>query len=465
MSGDGWRLEARMKTRELIELDKRHVWHPFTPNDLWLDPAFEPIVIAEGDGCTLMDTEGRHYLDGNASIWTNLHGHRNPRIHQAIKDQLDRIAHSSFLGISNDRAPLLAAELCQATGLDRCFFSDDGSTAMETALKMVVQFFQQNGQPHRTRIISLGSGYHGDTVGAMSMGHSTGFHRPFESLLFPSTEVMSPGCYHCPYNRARPEKADARTYRQCSWECLDAVEKTFQSAGDTAAAFVLEPRVQGAAGFVMHPHGYLEKAAAVAQQSGALVVLDEVMTGFGRTGPDFAYQHEEVRPDVIALAKGLTGGTLPLAATLCRESLFSGFSNGLEKTFFHGHSYSGNALGCAAAMASWQELKTPESGSNRQYLNQTLAELSSLFWEHPHVGDVRQEGTILAIELVQDAATRTRFDPALRTGARVCQQAAQIGLLTRPVGDVLVLMPPYCTTSLEAERMVEALLQALKKIF
>jgi len=453
------------------DLDKKYLWHPFTPTDLWLDPAHEPVVIVEGEGSWLMDANGRRYLDGNSSIWTNLHGHRHPALNHAIKTQLDRIAHSSFLGLTNEPAPQLAEKLLQAAAgektphLHRCFLSDDGSTAVEAALKIAHQYFQQNGEEQRTRFISLGSAYHGDTVGAMSVGHSPLFHKTYRQMLFSSDEVMSPHCYRCPFNQARPEKQDARLVRKCHWECLAQVEKKFQEHQDRSAAWVIEPRVQGAAGFIMHPEGYLQETSALARQHGALVILDEVMTGFGRTGPLFAFQKEEVQPDLVALAKGLTGGYLPLAATLLTEKLFLGFRGHPSRTFYHGHSYTGNQLGCAAALASLDLLQSEPVRQNRLRLENVLRHSHEKFWQLPHTGDVRQEGCILAIELVEDFASRRPFDPARCTGAEVCRQAAALGLLTRPVGDVLVLMPPYSTTETEALLMIERLHQAIQNTF
>ncbi|MEM6822216.1 MAG: adenosylmethionine--8-amino-7-oxononanoate transaminase [Verrucomicrobiota bacterium] len=454
-----------MDTQHIINLDKTYVWHPFTPNDLWLDSEFEPIVIAEGIGSTLVDTKGKRYLDGNSSIWTNLHGHSHPQIRQAIKNQVDAIAHSSFLGLTNTQAPLLAERLCSLTGLDRCFFSDDGSTAMEAALKMVIQFFQQTDQKERTRVVSLSSAYHGDTVGAMSMGNSKLFHRHYKSVLFPVSEVKAPSCYRCPHNKAIPQKEESRSCRKCQFECLDSVEKAFAEIQKEAAIFAIEPKVQGAAGFAMQPKGYLKKSTSIARQAGAKIVLDEVMTGFGRTGSTFAFQQEDLMPDVVALAKGLTGGTLPLAVTLCSQEIFNGFSGGVENTFFHGHSYTGNPLGCAVARASLSILESPESKKARKLIQSTLEEEKKVFWEHPHVGDVRQEGLILAVELVKDVETREPFPYEKRLGAAVCQEAAKHGLLTRPVGDVLVLMPPYSSTAEQVREMVTILSKSIETTF
>lgn len=454
-------------TKAIIEQDKQYVWHPFTPSEVWMDPAFEPVVIERGEGSLLFDTEGREYLDGNSSIWTNIHGHNHPTLNKALTQQLGKIAHASFLGLTNTAAPKLAKKLCQMTTdihgapvFSRAFFSDDGSTAMETALKALWQYLQQNGQVERKRIISLASGYHGDTIGAMSLGHSKGFHSSYQDLLFESEEIMSPGCYRCPYNTAEPEQADARSYRKCNWECIRDFENTLAKSPETTAGYVLEPRVQGPAGFVMHPEGFLEKTSKTVQQIGGRVILDEVMVGMGRTGKPFAFQHENIQPDLIALAKGLSGGYLPVAATLVKEDLFQGFQGELDKVFYHGHSYTGNPLGCATALESCNLLTESCSTNKRKQLQDYLHEYSQIFWECPNVGDVRQEGLILAIELVKDTATREPFPSELRLGAQICQRAQEKGLLTRPVINVLLIMPPYSTSPQQLQQMVDTLYKA-----
>lgn len=452
-----------------VDLDRAHVWHPFTQMRDWNDPAHAPVVIVEGHGAVLKDDQGREYLDGNSSIWTNLHGHRRTEIDEAIRAQLDRIAHSSFLGLTNDVAPRLARELVEAAGLPahKVFFSDDGSTAMEAALKMVYQARVQRGEKARATFVSFASGYHGDTIGAMSAGHSAIFHAAYQPLLFETREVMSPACYRCPFNRAEPVRGtDARLARKCGWECAGKLTETLDELGSSATALVMEPRVQGAAGMKMHPAGYLEQAAAACRERGVWLVLDEVMTGFGRTGPMFAYEQEKVTPDLVALAKGLTGGYLPLAATLASPEIFEAFLGDYSelKTFFHGHSYTGNALGCAAALASLKIFETDHTLERNAALAEKLRALSAKFWEHPNVGDVRQEGLILAVELVRDFATREPFPFAERIGHRVCEAARAHGLLTRPIGDVLVLMPPYCATDEQLAAMVEALWRGVGEI-
>jgi adenosylmethionine-8-amino-7-oxononanoate transaminase len=451
------------------DFDSAFVWHPFTQMRDWNAPSYTPIVIVEGHGAVLKAEDGREYLDGNSSIWTNLHGHRRPEIDQAIRDQLDRIAHSSFLGLTNDVAARLARELVDVTGLNgaKVFFSDDGATAMEAALKMVYQARIQRGETKRTTFLSLASGYHGDTVGAMSAGHSPVFHRAYQPLLFETREVMSPACYRCPHNRAEPERGtEARKSRKCNWECVGELTTALDDLGETASAFVLEPRVQGAAGMTMHPHGYLEKASHACRERGVWLVLDEVMTGFGRTGAMFAFQHENVLPDLLALAKGLTGGYLPVAATLASREIFDAFLGDYAelKAFFHGHSYTGNALGCAAALANLEIFHTEKTLQNNSILQQSLAQHAKKFWDHPNVGDVRQEGLICAIEIVRDFKTRERFPFADRSGHRICEAARAHGLLTRPVGDVLILMPPYCVTEDQIARMVEALWLGLNEV-
>ena len=435
-----------------------------------MDPSFHPVSIVAGEGSWLIDAEGKRYLDGNSSIWTNLHGHRHPKLDAAILGQIAKIAHSSFLGLTHEPAARLAEELLgyvnrsqTSAGLNRVFFSDDGSTAMEAGLKMIVQSFAQTGQSERTEFISPEGAYHGDTVGAMSLGKSDLFHRHYQPLLFPSRRVMTPFCYRCQFNRAKPETADARSYRECKFECAAQAEEEIAKAGNRLAAWVLEPRVQGAAGMVMHPEGYAKRTCEAAQKVGAKVMLDEVMTAFARTGPALSAHAEGVSADVVALAKGLSGGYLPLAATLATEEIFQAFDGPTENTFFHGHSYTANALGCTVARASLALLQDSVEQKRREILKKNLRQLSQEFWKHPHVGDVRQEGTILAVEIVADRKSRKAFPSTERRGARICQTAQGLGLLTRPIGDVLILMPPYSTTPEELEQMVTALRKAIVK--
>lgn len=452
-----------------MELDKEFVWHPFTPFDTWLSADFRALTIVRGEGARLWDSKGHSYLDGNSSIWVNLHGHRCRAIDKAIESQLRRIAHSSFLGMTNPLAPRLAGDLValantEGAHLSRAIFSDDGSTAIEAAAKVVFQSFQLAGETKRRQFVCLEGGYHGDTVGAMSVGKSTTFHGAYKPLLFKTRAAMSPYCYRCPFNKAKPEQGDARSYRKCGFECVDAFASTVEKVGDAFAGAVLEPLVQGAAGMIMHPEGYLTAVSDVVRSRGGRLIVDEVMTGFMRTGRMFAFQHERCSPDVVAVAKGLTGGYLPMAATLVSDEIVQPFMGGLDRTFYHGHSYSGNQLGCAAASANLRLLRRPELLRRTADKIRRLKTLSSLFWDHPNVGDVRQTGLILAVELVHDRCTRQPFQRHLRTGWRVSEAARKFGLLTRPVGDVLLLMPCLAVRTKELETMVEALWDALCSI-
>jgi adenosylmethionine-8-amino-7-oxononanoate aminotransferase len=488
---------------QLAILDHSHIWHPFTQMRDWL--AREPIVIAEGHGAVLRDVHGREYLDANSSIWTNLHGHNHPKINSAIQKQLKKIAHSSALGLANEPASLLAKKLVEAATphsafrtpqLSKVFFSDDGSTALEVALKLAYEFTRRTRGPKaKPRFLSLEGAYHGDTVGAVALGHIDLFHKAYDGLLFKTDKVMSPYCYRCPFNRAKPERADAREYRKCNWECVGAVEKKFvaqKRKGNAYAGFVFEPAMQGAAGMIPQPETWLKQVSAIARSNGALLIADEVMTGFGRTGVQgsgfgvqglhrnnskpqtlntepnlFACQRENVQPDFLCLAKGLTGGYLPMAATLTTQKVFDAFLGEYHefKTFFHGHSYTGNQLGAAASLASLEILQSEKSIRARQKLETVLRDELKSLWQLPSVGDIRQAGLIAGIELVKDWRTREPFVLRERAGIRVCEAMSRRGVLTRPVGNVVVLMPPYRTTPKQARQMVRALFASICETF
>ncbi len=472
----------------------------------------EPIVIAEGEGAVLRDVHGWEYLDANSSIWTNLHGHQHPKINRAIRQQLGKIAHSSALGLANEPASLLAAKLVGAANpqsairnpqLNKVFFSDDGSTALEVALKLAYEFTRRernkpagrlSSRAAQPKFLSLAGAYHGDTLGAVALGHIDLFHRSYAGLLFKTDKVMAPYCYRCPFNRARPERADAREYRKCHWECTGQVEQQFSARkkkGNPYAAFVFEPLMQGAAGMIPQPPGWLHQASDIARTHGALLIADEVMTGFGRTGVaalvkarshghgnprfhkrgysaiQFACHHEGVQPDFLCLAKGLTGGYLPMAATLTTQNVFDAFLGRYDefKTFFHGHSYTANQLGAAAALASLEILQSPESVRSRRALETMLHEELQTLWSLPNVGDIRQAGLMAGIELVKNWRTRAPFDLRERAGIRVCDAMAKRGVLTRPIGNVIVLMPPYCATRAQVRRMVAALGDSVRTAF
>jgi adenosylmethionine-8-amino-7-oxononanoate aminotransferase len=499
----------------LAKLDHRYVWHPFTQMRQWLQR--EPIVIVSGRGAVLRDVHGREYLDANSSIWTNLHGHRHPQIDAALRRQLRKIAHCSALGLANEPASLLAAELVRtaqnafgprasATApalqptLTKVFFSDDGSTALEVALKLAYEFARRTGRSRQPRFCSLQGAYHGDTVGAVSLGHISLFHRSYAGLCFRSDAVPAPYCYRCPHNRGQPQRSDARSWRRCRWECVDEIERAFDKQakrGNPYAAFVFEPLIQGAAGMIAQPPGWLQRATEIARSHGALLIADEVLTGFGRCGsggplrsdpmeglhssraatrsssglgrrrmPLFACGLAGVRPDFLCLAKGMTGGYLPMAATLTTQAVFDAFLGEYHefKTFFHGHSYTANPLGAAAALASLKLLNQPAGRRARAALEAAMHQELQALWALEHVGDIRQVGLIAGIELVRDWRTRCAFDLAEAAGARVCEAMARRGVLTRPIGNVVVLMPPYCTTRPQLRRMVGALAEAIEEV-
>jgi adenosylmethionine-8-amino-7-oxononanoate aminotransferase len=488
------------KKLSLALLDHKYVWHPFTQMRDWLKS--EPVVITSGKGCVLRDVKGREYLDANSSIWTNLHGHNHPRINAAINGQLKKIAHSSTLGFANEPASLLAEQLVKIANpkdnksprrllphLGKVFFSDDGSTAMEVALKLAYTFARHAGREH-PKFLSLDGAYHGDTVGAVSLGHIDLFHKAYSGLLFKSDKTPAPYCYRCPHNRAKPERADARTYRKCNWECLGKLEQQFAAQKKKAnpyAAFVFEPLMQGAAGMIAQPEGWLRRATDVAKGYGAQLIADEVMTGFGRVGQAsclspspttvrdrqeacptvFASHIEDVQPDFMALAKGLTGGYLPMAATLTTQKVFDAFLGRYDefKTFFHGHSFTGNQLGASAALASLEILQSRESLRARKGLERTLCDELAKLWTLPNIGDIRKVGLAIGIELVRDWRTREPFQLRERAGIRVCDAMARKGVLTRPIGNVIVLLPPYCTTHSQARRMARAVYEACEEIF
>jgi adenosylmethionine---8-amino-7-oxononanoate aminotransferase len=467
----------------------------------------EPIVISSGKGAVLRDIRGREYLDANSSIWTNLHGHNQSKINTAVRRQLKKIAHSSALGFANEPASLLAEKLVKIANcelriankthkaalpfnskfetrdskLSKVFFSDDGSTAMEVALKLAYEFTRRTrGPKSHPKFLSLDGAYHGDTVGAVSVGHIDLFHKAYARLLFKTDKVMSPYCYRCPFNRAKPEHADAREHRKCHWECVGLVEKKFRAQkkrGNPYAGFIFEPLMQGSAGMIAQPEGWLRQVAEIAHGHGALLIADEVMTGFGRVNsqftihnsqlPLFACQEESVQPDFLAVAKGLTGGYLPMAATLTTQKVFDAFLGEYHefKTFFHGHSFTGNQLGAAAALASLEILQAEKSVRQRTRLQKCLHRELQMLWSLPNVGDIRQAGLVAGIELVRNWRTREPFDLRERAGIRVCEVMAKRGVLTRPIGNVIVLMPPYCTTATQLEKMVSALRAAVMEVF
>ncbi|MEM7148025.1 MAG: adenosylmethionine--8-amino-7-oxononanoate transaminase [Verrucomicrobiota bacterium] len=415
-----------MASPSLTDLDKSHFWHPFTQMQDWCAPDHEPLIIKSGQGAILTDTKNNEYLDGNSSIWTNIHGHNHPAINEALKKQLARLSHTSALGLTNPTAIKLAAKLASffadtTPALNKVFFSDNGSTAIECAVRMALQFHQQTDQPHRNQFITFTNAYHGDTLGAASLGAIATFRNPIENLGLTVSSVKNMD------------------------QLRDLPDETLQNT----AALAIEPLIQGAAGMQTWPPGMLAHLRQWCDHHDILLILDEVMTGFGRTGKMFACQHEYVVPDFLCLAKGLTGGYLPLAATLTSQKIFDAFLGDSQKTFFYGHSYCGNPLAAAAALANIQIFEDEKTLTQLQpkitLLTQLLDHLKD---NNPHVAAVRQCGFIAGIDIAHDHP---------QTGAQICLEARNHGLLTRPVLNTLVLMPPLCTTDDQLQSALLAL--------
>lgn len=442
-----------MNTAELLALDARHVWHPFTQMQGWLDD--QPLVIERAQGNWLLDTDGRRFLDGISSLWVTVHGHRKPELDAAVKAQLDKVAHCTLLGQANVPSIELAAKLAALApeGLTRVFYSDSGSTAVEVAVKQAYQYWQLRGRPAKRRFVALAEAYHGDTLGSVSVGGMELFHERFRHLLFPVERVPTPHAYRWP----GPDVLD---------ESLAALESLFASRADELAALVVEPLIQGAAGMLLQPPGWLARVAALCRTYDVLLICDEVATGFGRTGTMFAVEQEGVRPDFLCLAKGLTGGYLPLAATLTTERVYQAFLGRFEdaRTFFHGHTYTGNPLACAVALANLELFETERTLERMKAVEPVLAEGLARVATHKNVGEVRRRGFMVGVELVQDRATKAEFPFAERLGFKVCLAARQHGVLLRPLGNVIVLMPPLSLTAEEARLLTGAVEAALHEV-
>jgi adenosylmethionine---8-amino-7-oxononanoate aminotransferase len=443
---------------KLKQLDHSYLWHPFTQMQEWVGE--EPCIISGGDGHYLIDVNGRRYLDGVSSLWCNTHGHRKKELDDAIRAQLDRISHSTFLGLSHVPGIQLAQKLIEVapSGLQRVFYSDSGATAVEVALKMAVQYWQLKGEAKRTLIATLAESYHGDTVGAMSMGYSETFHRYHKSLLFPVLRITPPHVfrYHQGMSEAEALKA-----------AIAEAEKKLTENKKSLAALVMEPLMQGAAGMWAQPVPYLQALNDICRRHGILLIVDEVATGFGRTGKMFACDHARVSPDILCLAKGITGGYLPLAATLTSEEVFAAFLGDYKdfKTFFHGHTYTGNPLGCAAALANLELFQGENIVDNMQpriaYLHKRLADE---FLAMPHVSDVRQWGFMVGIELVEDKASRRSYPPAKRIGHEVIKEARKRNLMIRPLADIIILMPPLSITDAELALLLDTVHDSIRAV-
>lgn len=431
------------RAETLADWDRRHVWHPFTQMREWAGT--DPVMIERGEGSCLFDSRGKRWLDGVGSIWTNVHGHRKRELDEALIEQLGKVAHSTLLGISNAPAAELAAKLAAAApggSLPRVFYSDNGATSVEVALKMAFQYWAHRGRKEKTRFLRLDGSYHGDTLGAVSVGGIDLFHAAFRPLLFPS--IGAPNPYPL---RGRDEAS-----------CTRALERLFEEHGKTLAALLIEPRVQGAAGILVSSPDYLRRMRALCDAHDVLLIADEVATGFGRTGPMWAVESADVRPDLLCLAKGISGGYLPLAATLATEAVYEAFLGGYEeqKTFFHGHTYTGNPLACAVGIASLALFESEQilarNVARTAYLGKRLARIA----DHPHVAEVRQAGFLVGIELVPSRTPLGEYPWERRVGVKACVGAREKGVLLRPLGNVVVLNPPLSISESEIDWLVDA---------
>lgn len=437
---------------QLANWDRRYVWHPFTQMQDWVRQP--PLIIERAKGVYLYDTDGRRYLDGTSSIWLTVHGHRHPTLDRAIREQLSKAAHTTLLGLASPPSIRLARELIRLApkGLTRVFYSDDGSTAVEVALKMAVQYWQQGPRragPKHT-FVHLTQAYHGDTAGAMSVGGIELFHHRFRALQVRSEAVEAPYCYRCPLGK---------TFPSCRLACTEPLETLLRRQHKEIAGVVIEPLVQAAAGMIMSPPGYLRRVRELCTKYRVLLIADEVATGFGRTGRMFACEHEGVTPDLMAVSKGLTGGYLPLAATLATEEVYRAFLGRYEefKTFFHGHSYTGNALGCAAALANLEIFRRERTLSRLRGRIRRLARGLASIAALPVVGNIRQCGFMAGIELVVDRATKQPYALETQIGHHIAAEARRRGLILRPLGHILVLMPPLNTPDRALDRMLRIL--------
>lgn len=445
-----------MEKQILIEWDKKFIWHPFTQMKQWLSE--EPTIFIEGKDCFLKDIDGKWYLDGVSSLWVNIHGHRRKEIDEAVKSQIDKIAHSTLLGASNEPSIILAKKLAEILNeklpwgkpLTKIFYSDNGSTSVEISLKIAYQYWINKGIKGKDTFVSLKEGYHGDTIGAVSVGGIKLFHEIYKPLLANSLQAPAPYCYRCELKL---------NYPSCELACLKEMEKIIEKHSERIIAVIVEPTVQCAGGIIVWPKGYLKGLREICDKYNTLLIADEVATGFGRTGKMFACEHEEVTPDIICLSKGITNGYMPLAVTVVNEEIFNAFLGDVEerKTFYHGHSYTGNPLACVAAIANleiFKKEKTIEKLPPKiELLKNKLSEIAKL----PYVGDVRQKGMIAGIEIVKNKETKEPFPYSEQIGWKIVKAARKHGVWLRPLGDVIVIIPPLVISEENLERLLDVI--------
>ncbi len=446
-----------MNTANLRLLDKAYIWHPFTQMSEW-EIEDHPIIV-RGEGNVLIDSDGYRYLDGISSLWTIVHGHNHPKIVHAVRSQAEKLMHSTLLGLSNEPSIMLAEKLVAVLppGFTKVFYSDNGSTSVEIALKMAFQYWQQQSNfedRKKTKIVSFVNAYHGDTIGAVSVGGMDLFHKLYQPLLFDTLKAAYPDCIRC------------RWRAQCENQCWNELELLFAEKGKTIAALIIEPLMQGAAGMLHSSILFLRKVRELCTHYRVLMIVDEVATGFGRTGAMFACEKAHVVPDLMCLAKGLSGGVLPIAATVTTTAVFDAFLGKEDelKAFFHGHTFTGNPLACAAAIANLDIFLDEQTVTHFQVTIQYLTDKLVGFMELAHVGDIRQEGGMVGIELFEDVALLRPYPRSLKIGHQVVLRARTYGVMLRPLGNVIVLMPPLSITLNELDLLLDATYRAIDDV-
>ena len=441
----------------LLEWDKKYVWHPFTQMQEYENE--DTLMVEYGEGSYLYDLDGNKYLDGVSSIWLTVHGHRREEINAAIKEQLDKVNHSTLLGLANIPSTVLAKMLVDITpaGLNKVFFSDDGSTSVEAALKMAYQYWQQKSVVYKkkTKFLSLVEGYHGDTIGSISVGGVELFHQIFKPLMFEGYKACVPYCYRCPLGKQQ---------NNCALACADEVEKILAKHHAEIVALIMEPEVIAAGGMITVPRGYLKKMRELCTKYEVLLILDEVAVGFGRTGKMFACEHEAVIPDILCLSKGITGGYLPLGATIATTEIYNRFLGPEIKKFTHGHSYTGNQLSSAAAVANLKIFDKEKTLAKMQEKIIHLQKGLERFHELKHIGDIRQRGFMVGIELVKDKKTKEPYPSEYHLGNKVISAARKKGLILRPIVDVIEIVPHLTATTEELDIILNITFAAIKVV-
>ncbi|PJN87654.1 adenosylmethionine--8-amino-7-oxononanoate transaminase [Bacillus sp. mrc49] len=445
---------------ELEQWDKEYVWHPFTQMKTYRES--KPLIIERGEGSYLIDVDGNRYLDGYASLWVNVHGHNEPELNGALIAQVNKIAHSTLLGSANVPSILLAKKLAEITPghLSKVFYSDTGSAAVEIALKVAYQYWQNidpNKHRHKNKFVSLDEAYHGDTVGAVSVGGMDLYHRIFKPLLFERISVPSPYAYHM------TEYFDAEAVKN---HCLNELEKLLQQQAAQIAGLIIEPLVQGAAGIITHPDGFLKEVEMLCKQYDVLLICDEVAVGFGRTGTMFACEQEDVVPDIMCMGKGITGGYMPLAATIMNDRIFQSFLGEREehKTFYHGHTYTGNQLACALALKNIELMEERGLIHDIQKKARQLTKKLQALYELPIVGDIRQRGLMIGVEIVKDRHTKETFSLQENVVSGIINKARKNGLIIRELGPVITMMPILAMTEEELNAMVDTVYRSIQEV-